>query len=377
VNNKLIAILVLLAPIFGPLPQAHAAADAVIYYQIQSNSFNSINSDGTSNTTISLNSSNYRSMAQDGTYVYYAVTNTGIVRYKISDGTSSTIISTTSPIEGIYVDATYIYYTVYNTGIIRRLKDGTGSPTTLVNTTSMSGFRGIHGNGSKIYFSVTNATAAIDGIYSMNYDGSSVTQVISGGANINFPYVFVTNTELYISNLSSPAIAKASISALPMSLASMTTIVSGSGGFGVQVVGNNVYYSTGSNIYRVSTSGGASTPIISASAPYGIAVVSNVIPNPTISINSGSSQLTFRSSYVLTATTGEAGRVTFFANDKKIAGCINVPTVTSGSITASCTYKPSRHGVVTIYTKFLASSGNPVTSSSKLSRAVVSRISTR
>jgi hypothetical protein len=62
--------------------------------------------------------------------------------------------------------------------------------------------------------------------------------------------------------------------------------------------------------------------------------------------------LQFRIPSSITATTNTAGRVTFFANGKKIANCISIPTVSSGSITATCTYRPSFRGDISITAQF-------------------------
>jgi hypothetical protein len=61
-----------------------------------------------------------------------------------------------------------------------------------------------------------------------------------------------------------------------------------------------------------------------------------------------SSTPTYRGSVTLTATlatAGSDGKVTFFANGKKIPGCIKIP---SSALVATCTWKPSIKGSVTL-----------------------------
>lgn len=63
---------------------------------------------------------------------------------------------------------------------------------------------------------------------------------------------------------------------------------------------------------------------------------------------SGTSSINFRQSITTSVTLGVAGsdgRVTFYANGKKIPGCINRPT---SALSASCTWKPSRRGAVSV-----------------------------
>lgn len=54
---------------------------------------------------------------------------------------------------------------------------------------------------------------------------------------------------------------------------------------------------------------------------------------------------TFRSLTTLTATVNTASKVTFYANDKKIPGCISVMTLSN---IATCNWKPSTRGSITI-----------------------------
>jgi hypothetical protein len=59
---------------------------------------------------------------------------------------------------------------------------------------------------------------------------------------------------------------------------------------------------------------------------------------------------TFRSVKQIVVTVTSAGKVTFYANSKKIANCINVPTTGSSTITATCNWSPTQRGA----TRFIA-----------------------
>jgi hypothetical protein len=68
-------------------------------------------------------------------------------------------------------------------------------------------------------------------------------------------------------------------------------------------------------------------------------------------INSSISSITtatYKASSSLVATTSLAGKVTFYSQGKRIAGCISVATVGSGPYTATCAWKPSMRGSVAL-----------------------------
>jgi hypothetical protein len=66
----------------------------------------------------------------------------------------------------------------------------------------------------------------------------------------------------------------------------------------------------------------------------------------------------YRVQTTITATTSVAGTVTFYANNKKIAGCIKVATSGAGPITATCNWKPSLHGSINISALVTPTNGN-------------------
>lgn len=71
-------------------------------------------------------------------------------------------------------------------------------------------------------------------------------------------------------------------------------------------------------------------------------------------LQNGASAAQFRSSATLESNLQAAGRVTFFADGKRIPRCTDIATVGSGSThIASCNWKPSRKGptVISVYAK--------------------------
>lgn len=69
------------------------------------------------------------------------------------------------------------------------------------------------------------------------------------------------------------------------------------------------------------------------------------LPSSISLTSGGNAVIVYRVENIITATANTAGKVTFYANGKKIGSCISIPTV---SLVATCKYKPSIHGAVTI-----------------------------
>jgi hypothetical protein len=66
-----------------------------------------------------------------------------------------------------------------------------------------------------------------------------------------------------------------------------------------------------------------------------------------------------------------AGRVTFRVNGKKVAGCINKIVSNVNSFTATCSYRPSTRGYITITTSLNPSDASYVGSTNSTERLFV------
>lgn len=116
--------------------------------------------------------------------------------------------------------------------------------------------------------------------------------------------------------------------------------------------GTNFYAVTGAltGSYGFATVSGDTTKLL-----YGVdgkmmqlMSISLTFPQATFSSFSLNVPATFRSEVTLTATlagAGMDGKVTFYANGKKIPGCINVP---SSALVATCTWKAATRGSVNL-----------------------------
>lgn len=89
---------------------------------------------------------------------------------------------------------------------------------------------------------------------------------------------------------------------------------------------------------------------------------------------SANTSTTTRDTSVLTATSTAAGEVTFFANGKRIAGCIRVKTQTSGlNNVATCNWKPSVRGSSTVTVQITPSTAFGPGSSQPINISVAGR----
>lgn len=98
--------------------------------------------------------------------------------------------------------------------------------------------------------------------------------------------------------------------------------------------------------------------------------------NGLLTFSSASNRVEFRKSLVLTASFPPVpGRITFFANGKKIAGCIS--QVTTGT-SATCTWKPALRGSAVLTGEFIPAAGGSFTSATKpISVGVTGRTTSR
>ncbi|CAN2207677.1 hypothetical protein MCEMRE196_00945 [Candidatus Nanopelagicaceae bacterium] len=92
---------------------------------------------------------------------------------------------------------------------------------------------------------------------------------------------------------------------------------------------------------------------------------------------SANSLATFRQALTLTASLGVAGsdgKVTFYADGKKIPGCINKSSV---SLSATCSWKPSKRGSSAITARVVPTDGSFIASTSVAKNILVSNRSNK
>ena len=103
--------------------------------------------------------------------------------------------------------------------------------------------------------------------------------------------------------------------------------------------------------------------------------VAGAILNTTVSLSGGTGAI-YRSAISLTATASTTGKVTFYANNKKIPGCINISTAGSSPFIATCSWRPASHNSVPLKAIFKPYTGNNSTSTT-INPIVGKRVSNR
>lgn len=100
-----------------------------------------------------------------------------------------------------------------------------------------------------------------------------------------------------------------------------------------------------------------------------------IAPTALTAFSGSTSPMFFRTSYSISATSNYAAKITFYANEKRIGGCVSIPTV---SLVATCNYRPTVKGAVTISAKIVPTNISFTAKTSELFRTkVVQRGSTR
>lgn len=99
----------------------------------------------------------------------------------------------------------------------------------------------------------------------------------------------------------------------------------------------------------------------------------------SLQLTGNSNQATYRTSVAINANIAAASRVTFFANDKRIAKCIKVLTSgTAPNITATCNWRPSQRGSARISARaFPVDSSLSIANSAQLNISVQHRTTKR
>lgn len=124
---------------------------------------------------------------------------------------------------------------------------------------------------------------------------------------------------------------------------------------------------------RESTSSGASYSTRGDDLVYLMTIngTGGIVPLVSSISLSGNSTATYMQPFTISASLGVAGtdgKVTFFANGKRIPGCINKSSV---SLVATCSWKPSKRGSALISAQLVPSNSGYLTSVSQVRNIVV------
>lgn len=99
------------------------------------------------------------------------------------------------------------------------------------------------------------------------------------------------------------------------------------------------------------------------------AAITRTAVGATLSIQAGT--LIYRQSKTITAVTSVAGKITFKANGKNLPGCISKSVSSLNLYTATCVYRPSTRGSVTITTVFSPTDTSYIGSTNSMEKLMV------
>jgi hypothetical protein len=98
----------------------------------------------------------------------------------------------------------------------------------------------------------------------------------------------------------------------------------------------------------------------SAQSPLSTITVTAIGTSISIALSPPGNSVTYRTSSMIVASlSGANGKVTFYANNKKIPNCVGL---SSSGLAVSCNFKPSIHGVVSITARLAPTSGGYLSS---------------
>lgn len=237
-----------------------------------SNTLSRINSDGTDPTLLSASLNNARSLATDGTHLYYGNNGTNQIIRAALDGSGATPLLSATP-SAMLVTPANIYYTTWTGGVFRSNKDGTAI------TNLVTG--GIAGGNSSGYFGIAVTPVNVffsnylDGkVYRSGLDGSGVTTLVTGITNPSG--LAVSDTHLFIGASDNSAV----ITRTDLTGANATTFGTPGNYYQLSIVDQTLYYSTAQNTLGKIGLDGSGQAALYTSGVQVMGVAAIAVPEP-------------------------------------------------------------------------------------------------
>ncbi len=151
---------------------------------------------------------------------------------------------------------------------------------------------------------------------------------------------------------------------------SRTATLSQSGSGTITITGLSPNTSYVFRVYATNSYGDSANSAASNSITTPVATTSI-----TITLPGNATSATYGTLTTITASiVGTNGRVTFFVNSRRLPGCINRPTTT---LTATCSWKPSNHGMANVSAFFTPTSNSYLTSNTSRAYSIGKRTTLR
>jgi hypothetical protein len=290
-----------------------------------------------SNTTATTNVGAGLGLYAYGNYLYICY---GQVRRVGLDGTGATTLRTLADIYSVVSDGTYLYYGYENTQKIGRMNmDGSNANDSWV---TFSGVTGLYAawmtisNGVLYFGGGANATAKVLG--SVPTSGGTPTVLYTDSTAI--AGITTDGTYLYWVHFTSGNLSRSLLDGSGVTVNYVTGL--GTNVWDVEYWNGYLYVSANTNIAKVKADGtGLQATYITGMGDRGMAITGTPVSATTLT-NSVLPTLPSKGTvFALAATFSAPGKVVFYANGKKIAGCIQISTSVSPPYQASCNWKPA------------------------------------
>ena len=301
----------------------------------------------------------------------------GAIRSMNLDGTGATTLRGVSS-AGCVTDGNYIYYGYETTQAIGRMNmDGTGANDSWITWTNS----GVYGmamfiyNGFIYFGGGQNANSKV--LAKVSLSGGTVTTLWTDTYAITG--LATDGSYIYISHYGSTTVGRVNLDGSGGN-ASFISGLSYTDSWGVSIWNGKLYVANTAYILRANVDGTGvqSTWLSTASTARGLFITGTVATQITLSSTSIPSSAAKGLSTTISATFSAAGQVTFYSQGKRIAGCINVATLTNSPYTASCNWKPPVKGVQRISVSIAPSSSSNLALSTAIGSVnVVTRTTTR
>jgi hypothetical protein len=339
-KNSAVAILATLIAVSFQPNSAHAAADEFVYTKNYSGEIFKMRLDGTGGwSQVGTIGSGVNLMAS-GNFIYLCFPS---IKRMTLTGTGLTTLNSNSAIYNCTTDGNYIYYGYENTQSIGRMNmDGSNANdnwVTFTNSGLNSGWLTVS-NGSIYFGGGNNATSKV--LAKVSTAGGAVSVIYTDACAISGISADATN--VYLSHYGCGNVVKLGTDGTVVTTTFITGLSSGNT-WGSQIWNGFLYVLDGGNIAKVKLDGTGYLPTyLTGGGGRGIAISGTASAPTTISSTNIPTSIPKSTSTSLSVTFSAAGKVTFFANGKRIPSCTQISTAITSPYTATCTWKPSVRG---------------------------------
>lgn len=356
-----------------PLNQANAASDEFIYTKSYGGEIFKRPLDGSGSWTQVGTIGVGDGLLAYGNYIYLCWP--GIKRMTLA-GTGLVTLNSNSDTYNCATDGNYIYYGFESTKAIGRMNmDGSGvndSWVTFTNTGLNSGWISVS-NGFVYFGGGVNASSKLLGKVSTS--GGTVSVIHTDPCAISGIATDATN--IYLSHFYCNTVSKLDLDGSLVTSTFMTGLTY-SQTWAAQVWNGYLYVLDTTYVARIKLDGtGFQLNYLTGAGGRGMTIFGTLSVQTSLSTFTLPSNVQKGISANISVTFSAVGKVTYFANGKKIANCVKISTSNNAPFTATCAWKPAVRGNQKVTVSIAPSESNNLPFSANLGSAVVVSRSTK